>query len=90
VAWPAGEGEVAERSRAGQVHRDPPGGADPIPKPATTEEIAMPMKSLFIATGQRLAGNRPSSLRAAAGAGAAGTAVGVAVYRLLRHESKDD
>jgi hypothetical protein len=50
----------------------------------------MPMKSLFVATGQRIAGNRPSSLRAAAGAGAAGTAVGVAVYRLLRHESKGD
>ena len=50
----------------------------------------MPMKSLFIATGQRIAGSRPSPLRAAAGAGAAGTAVGVAVDRLLRHESKSD
>ncbi|HVY95970.1 MAG TPA: hypothetical protein VHA54_03320 [Solirubrobacterales bacterium] len=50
----------------------------------------MPMKSLLIATGQRLTGGRPSALRAAAGAGAAGTAVGVAVYRLLRHEGKGD
>jgi hypothetical protein len=50
----------------------------------------MPLKSLFIATSQRLRGDRPSTLRAAAGAGAAGTAVGVAVYRLLRHEQKDD
>jgi hypothetical protein len=49
-----------------------------------------PIKSLLIATGQRLTGNRPSALRAAAGAGVAGTAVGVAVYRLLRHESEDD
>lgn len=48
----------------------------------------MPMKSLFIATGQRIRGERPSTLRAAAGASAAGTAVGVAVYRLLRHERK--
>jgi hypothetical protein len=50
----------------------------------------MPMKSLFIATGQRLGGKRPSWLRAAAGAGAAGTVVGVGVYKLLRHEQKDD
>jgi hypothetical protein len=50
----------------------------------------MPMKSLLTATGQRLAGSRPSSLRAAVGAGTAGTAVGVVVYRLLRHESKSD
>jgi hypothetical protein len=49
-----------------------------------------PIKSLLIATGQRLTGNRPSVLRAAAGAGVAGTAVGVAVYRLLRHESEGD
>jgi hypothetical protein len=49
----------------------------------------MPLKSLFIATGQRLGGNRPSALRAAAGAGTAGAAVGVAVYKLLRHEQKD-
>ncbi len=49
----------------------------------------MQMKSLFIATTERLRGGRPSALRAAAGAGAAGTAVGVAVYRLLRHEPKD-
>ena len=50
----------------------------------------MPMKSLLIATGQRLGGSRPSSVRAAAAAGTAGTAVGVAVYRLLRHEAKSD
>jgi hypothetical protein len=50
----------------------------------------MPMKSLFIATTQRLRGDRPSTLRAAAGAGAAGSAVGVAVYRLLRHQQKED
>jgi hypothetical protein len=50
----------------------------------------MPMKSLMIAAGQRLTGNRPSSLRAAVGVSAAGTAVGVTVYRLLRHEPKDD
>jgi hypothetical protein len=50
----------------------------------------MPMKSLFVATAQRLRGDRPSTLRAAAGAGTAGAAVGVAVYRLLRHEQKDD
>jgi hypothetical protein len=48
------------------------------------------MKSLFIATTQRLRGTRPSRWRAAAGAGTAGTAVGVAVYRLLRHEQQDD
>ncbi|MET0557656.1 MAG: hypothetical protein ABW065_03150 [Solirubrobacterales bacterium] len=50
----------------------------------------MQMKSLFVATTQRLRGTRPSPLRAAAGAGAAGTAVGVTVYRLLRHEGKND
>jgi hypothetical protein len=49
----------------------------------------MPMKSLFVATAQRLRGERPSTLRAAVGAGAAGTAVGVAVYRLLHHDQKD-
>lgn len=49
----------------------------------------MPLKSLFIATAQRVRGTRPSPLRAAAGAGAAGAAVGVTVYRLLRHEPKD-
>ena len=50
----------------------------------------MPLKSHFIATSQRLRGDRPSTLRAATGAGAAGAAVGVAVYKLLRHEQKDD
>jgi hypothetical protein len=49
----------------------------------------MPIKSLFIATAQRLRGTQPSPLRAAVGASAAGTAVGVTVYRLLRHEPKD-
>jgi hypothetical protein len=48
------------------------------------------MKSLYIAAAQRLGGRRPSALRAAAGAAAAGTATGVAVYRLLRHEQKQD
>jgi hypothetical protein len=50
----------------------------------------MPLKSLYIAAAERLGGSRPSAVRAAVGAGAAGTAVGVAVYRLLRHEQKDD
>jgi hypothetical protein len=49
-----------------------------------------PMKSLFVATTQRLSGKRPSAFRAAAGAVTAGTATGVVVYRLLRHEQKDD
>lgn len=50
----------------------------------------MPIKSLYIAAAERIGGKRPSPLRAAVGAGAAGTAVGVAVYRLLRHEPKGD
>jgi hypothetical protein len=50
----------------------------------------MPLKSLYIAAAQRIGGQRPSALRAAAGATAAGTAVGVGVYRLLRHEQKQD
>lgn len=50
----------------------------------------MPMKSLYIAATQRLTGSRPSALRAAAASTAAGTAAGVVVYRLLRHERKDD
>jgi len=50
----------------------------------------MPMKSLYIAATERLSGHRPSALRAAAGATAAGTATGVVVYRLLRHERKHD
>lgn len=50
----------------------------------------MPMKSLYIAAAQRLGGKRPSAVRAAAGAAAAGTATGVVVYRLLRHEKDDD
>jgi hypothetical protein len=42
------------------------------------------MKSLYIAVVQRLTGEKPSALRAIAGATAAGTATGVVVYRLLR------
>jgi hypothetical protein len=54
------------------------------------KEKPMPMKSLYIAAAQRLGGKRPSAVRAAAGAAAAGTATGVVVYRLLRHEKDDD
>jgi len=43
------------------------------------------MKSLYIALIQRLTADKPSALRAIAGATAAGTATGVVVYRLLRH-----
>jgi hypothetical protein len=50
----------------------------------------MPFKSLYIAAAQKIGGQRPSALRAAAGATAAGTAAGVAVYKLLRHEQKHD
>jgi hypothetical protein len=49
----------------------------------------MPLKSLFIATGQKIQGQHPSAVRAAAGATAAGTAAGVAVYKLLRRNSDD-
>lgn len=49
----------------------------------------MPLKSLLVAAGQKISGQRPSAVRAAAGATAAGTATGVLVYRLLRHESDD-
>jgi hypothetical protein len=48
----------------------------------------MPLKSLYIAAAQRIGGQRPSALRSAAAAGAAGTATGLVVYRLLRHEHK--
>jgi hypothetical protein len=48
------------------------------------------MKSLYIAAAQRITGHRPSALRAAAASTAAGTATGVVIYRLLRHESKHD
>jgi hypothetical protein len=48
------------------------------------------MKSLYVALLQRLRGEKPSAFRAAAGATAAGAATGVAVYRLLRHESDED
>jgi hypothetical protein len=44
------------------------------------------MKSLYIGVVQRLTGERPSPLRAIAGATAAGTATGVLVYRLLRRQ----
>jgi hypothetical protein len=47
------------------------------------------MRSFFIAVWQRLNGERPSALRAFAGGTAAGTATGVAVYKLLRHEQED-
>ena len=47
------------------------------------------MKSLFISVWQRVSGERPSALRAFAGGTAAGTATGVAVYKLLRHEEDD-
>ncbi|MGN6216492.1 MAG: hypothetical protein ACTHN7_05985 [Solirubrobacterales bacterium] len=50
----------------------------------------MPLKSLFIAAGQKVSGKRPSTVRAAAGATAAGTATGVLVYKLLRRESDSD
>ncbi|MBS1861183.1 MAG: hypothetical protein JSS68_05660 [Actinobacteria bacterium] len=50
----------------------------------------MPLKSLYIATAERLGGHRPSALRAAAASTAAGTATGVVVYRLLRHERKHE
>jgi hypothetical protein len=48
------------------------------------------MKSLYIAAAERLGGKRPSAVRAAVGATAAGTATGVAVYKLLRHAEKED
>jgi hypothetical protein len=50
----------------------------------------MPLKSLYIAAVQRIGGQRPSAIRAAAGATAAAAATGVAVYRLLRHEQGHD
>jgi hypothetical protein len=42
------------------------------------------------AVGQRLQGDRPGTLRAAAGAAVAGTATGVVVYRLLRNGGEGD
>lgn len=50
----------------------------------------MPLKSLYIAAAQRIGGKRPSVVRAAAASTTAGTVVGVAVYRLLRHEQKHE
>ena len=44
------------------------------------------MKSLAIATAQRVFGEGPGRMRAFAGATAAGAATGVLVYKLLRHE----
>lgn len=49
------------------------------------------MKSFFTAALQRMSGERPTVLRAAAGATAAGTATGVLVYKLLRqHDESED
>lgn len=50
----------------------------------------MSPKSLYIAAAQRIGGQRPSRLRAAAASATAGAATGVAVYRLLRHDSKQE
>ena len=50
----------------------------------------MPLKSLYIAAAQRIGGQRPSVVRAAVASTTAGAAVGVAVYRLLRHEQKQE
>ena len=47
------------------------------------------MKSFYTAVMQRLSGERPGAVRAAAGATAAGTATGVLVYRLLRHHESE-
>lgn len=47
------------------------------------------MKSFYTALLQRVSGERPAILRAAAGATAAGTATGVLVYKLLRHQGSD-
>ena len=42
------------------------------------------------AAGQRLSGERPGALRAAAGAAVAGGMTGVVVYRLLRRTGDED
>jgi hypothetical protein len=47
------------------------------------------MKSFVKATTERLSGGRPSVLRAAAGATAAGAATWAVVYKLLRHEDDE-
>jgi hypothetical protein len=47
------------------------------------------MKSLYIAVTQRLMGERPGAFRAIAGAGAAGVATSVVVYKLLRQMEDD-
>lgn len=52
--------------------------------------MKMPLKSLYIAAAQRISGKRPSAMRAVAASTVAGTATGVVVYRLLRHEGKRD
>ena len=49
----------------------------------------MAVKSFYTAVIQRLSGERPAALRAAAGATAAGTATGVLVYKLLRHHDPE-
>ena len=48
------------------------------------------MKSLLIATTQRIKGQKPGAMRAFAGAAAAGTAAGVLVYKVLRHSGDDE
>jgi len=50
----------------------------------------MPLKSLYIAAAQRIGGQRPSVVRAVTASTTAGAAVGVVVYRLLRHEQKHE
>ena len=47
------------------------------------------MKSFYTAVIQRITGERPSAMRAFAGATTAGTATGVLVYRLLRQADDD-
>lgn len=48
------------------------------------------MKSLMIAVGNRISGERPGALRAFAGATTAGLTTGVVVYKLLRREHDAD
>lgn len=51
---------------------------------ATDSGIERDMKSLMIAVTQRLQGERPSAIRAFAGAAVAGAASGALVYKVLR------
>jgi hypothetical protein len=46
------------------------------------------MKTFVKAATERLSGGRPTVLRAAAGATAAGAATWAVVYKLLRHEDE--